>query len=124
MRMRATRFLPLCGKTGGWDPLVRVKHNELEREGFLKQLPAGSAVALESSGNWYWLVWAMEEAGLDPRLAQALEAKKRMPGRNKTDQLDVKGLALMLCNGSLPEVWVGRASLFDLRDLMRTRLSM
>lgn len=103
---------------------VRVEHNELEMERFLKQLPAGSPVALESSGNWYWLVRAMEEAGLEPRLAHALEAKKRMPGRNKTDHLDAKGLALMLRNGSLPEVWIPPASLLDARDLMRTRLSM
>jgi len=109
---------------GSWDPLVRVEHNELEMEGFLRQLPTGSPVALESSGNWYWLVRAMEEAGLDPRLAHALEAKKRMPGRNKTDHLDAKGLARMLRNGSLPEVWIPPASLLDLRDLMRTRLSM
>lgn len=65
----------------------------------------------------------MEEAGLDPRLAHALEAKKRMPGRNKTDHLDAKGLAMMLRNGSLPEVWIPPANLLDLRDLMRTRLA-
>jgi hypothetical protein len=40
----------------------------------------------------------MEEAGLNPRLAHALEAKKRMPGRNKTDHLDAKSLAMMLRN--------------------------
>lgn len=109
---------------GRWDPLVRVEQNELEVERFLKQLPAGSPVALESSGNWYGLVRAMEEAGLDPRLAHAPKAKKRMPGRNKADHLDAKGLALMLRNGSLPEVWIPPANLLDLRDLMRTRLSM
>jgi transposase len=65
----------------------------------------------------------MEEAGLEPKLAHALEAKKRMPGRNKTDHLDAKGLALMLRNGSLPEVWIPPAELLDLRDLMRTRLA-
>jgi transposase len=80
-------------------------------------------VALESSGNWYWLVRAMEEAGLEPRLAHALEAKKRMPGRNKTDHLDARGLALMLRNGWLPEVWIPSAPLLDLRDLMRTCLA-
>jgi transposase len=108
---------------GRWDPAVRVEHNEGEMERFLKQLPPGSPVALESSGNWYWLVRAMEEAGLDPRLAHALEAKKRMPGRNKTDHLDAKGLAMLLRNGSLPEVWIPPANLLDLRDLMRTRLA-
>src|ERR1700761_3769829 len=103
---------------------VRVEHDELEMRRFLGTLPAGSPVALESSGNWYWLVRAMEEAGLDPRLAHALEVKKRLPGRNKTDSLDAKGLALLLRNGALPEVWIPPAKLLDLRDLMRTRLSV
>jgi len=109
------------GKAG---PPVRVEHDELEMCRFLSTLPAGSPVALETSGNWYWLVRAMEEAGLDPRLAHALEVKKRMPGRNKTDGLDAKGLALLLRNDSLPEVWIPPAKLLDLRDLMRTRLSV
>ena len=104
--------------------MVRVEHHELEMERLLLQFPAGSPIALKSSCNWYWLVRAMEEAGLDPRLAHALKAKKRMPGRNKTDHLDAKGLAVMLRNGSLPEVWIPPATLLDLRDLMRTRLSM
>jgi transposase len=102
---------------------VRVEHNEGEMKRYLEQLPAGSPVALETSGNWYWLVRAMEEAGLDPRLAHALEVKKRMPGQQKTDKLDAKGLALLLRNGSLPEVWIPPANLLDLRDLMRTRLA-
>jgi len=103
---------------------TRVEHDELEMRRFLSTLPAGSPVALETSGNWYWLVRAMEEAGLDPRLAHALEVKKRMPGRNKTDGLDAKGLALLLRNDALPEVWIPPAKLLDLRDLMRTRLSV
>jgi len=89
----------------------------------LKQLPVGSPVAIETSGNWYWLVRAVEEAGLDARLVHALEAKKRMPGRHKTDHLDAQGLALLLRNGALPEVWKPPLRLLDLRDLMRTRLA-
>jgi transposase len=108
---------------GQWDAPVRVEHNELEMERFLKRLPAGSPVAIETSGNWYWLVQAIEEAGLEPRLAHATEAKKRMPGRHKTDHWDARGLALMLRNDTLPEVWIPPASLLDLRDLMRTRLA-
>jgi transposase len=116
-------MMAVLNEDGRWEPPVRVEHNDLEMERYLKQLPAGTPVALESSGNWYWLVRAMEEAGLEPRLAHALEVKKRMPGRHKTDHLDAKGLALMLRNGSLPEVWIPPANLLDLRDLMRTRLA-
>jgi transposase len=103
---------------------VRVEHDELEMRRYLCSLPAGSPVAIESTGNWYWLVRAMEEAGLDPHLAHALEVKKRLPGRNKTDSLDAKGLALLLRNDALPEVWIPPAKLLDMRDLMRTRLSV
>jgi hypothetical protein len=78
---------------GACDPSVHVEHNELEMERFLKQLSVGSPVALESSGNWYWLVRAMEEAGLEPRLGHALEAKKRMPGRNKDRLSGCEGLS-------------------------------
>lgn len=111
-------------ETGRVDRPVRVEHDELEMRRFLSTLPTGSPVAVESSGNWYWLVRAMEEAGLEPRLAHALEVKKRLPGRNKTDLLDAKGLALLLRNGALPDVWIPPAKLLDLRDLMRTRLSV
>src|SRR5208283_3262899 len=111
-------------ENGNCAPPVRVEHDEGEMRRYLATLPPGSPVALETSGNWYWLVRAMEEAGLDPRLAHALEVKKRMPGRNKTDRLDARGLALLLRNGALPEVWIPPARLLDLRDLMRTRLSV
>jgi transposase len=91
---------------------------------FLHTLPAGAAVAVEASGGWYWFVDALEEAGLEPHLANPLEAKKQMPGRNKTDKLDARGLATLLRVGTLPEVWIPPAGLRDLRGLMRTRLSM
>ncbi len=51
------------GEDGRWDTPVRVEHNELEMERYLKQLPAGTLVALESSGNWYWLVRRWKRQG-------------------------------------------------------------
>ena len=79
---------------------------------------------MEASGGWYWFVDALEAAGLDVRLVHPLEAKKRMGGRNKNDQLDAKGLALLLRNGTLPEIWIPPAGLRDLRGLVRTRLAL
>ena len=46
-----------------------------------------------------------------------------MGGKNKTDRLDAKGLATLLRNGTLPDVWIPPAGLRDLRGLMRTRLA-
>jgi transposase len=103
---------------------VRVEHDRGELEKFLKTLPAGAPVAVEASGGWYWFVDALERAGLDPHLVNPLEAKKQMPGRNKTDKLDARGLATLLRVGTLPEVWIPPARLRDLRGLLRTRLAM
>ena len=83
---------------------VKVANDSLELNAYLKTLRPGASVAVEASGGWYWFVDRLEEAGLDVRLVNPLEAKKRMAGRNKTDELDAAGLAMLLRNGTLPEV--------------------
>ncbi len=109
---------------GRTSPAVKVSNDSLELEAYLKKIPAGTPVGVEASGGWYWFVDRLEEAGLDVRLVHPLEAKKRMAGRNKTDALDAAGLAMLLRNGTLPEVWIPPAKLRDLRGLMRTRLAL
>jgi hypothetical protein len=89
----------------------------------LSSLPAGTAVAVETTGHWYWLLDEIEKAGLEPHLAHALAAKRMMVNPNKTDKLDAKGLATLLRNGSLPEVWVPSGELRDVRGLMGSRLA-
>src|SRR5215472_387867 len=103
---------------------MRVEHNRSEVRDFLKRLPAGSNVAIESTGGWYWLVDELEAAGLTPRLAHAYDAKQRMTGRNKTDPLDARGLAMELLTGTLPSIWIPPAELRDLRGLLRARLAL
>jgi len=105
-------------------PAVRVEHARDEFRAFLKKLPAGSPVAVEASGGWYWLMTELEQAGLDPHLAHALEAKRRMRGRNKTDALDARGLAMLLYDRRFREVLIPPAKLLDLRGLMRSRLTL
>lgn len=41
---------------------------------------------------------------------------------NKTDKLDAQGLAILLRNGTLPEVWISPAVLRDQRELLRLRM--
>jgi transposase len=50
------------------------------------------------------------------------EAKRRMGKPNKTDKLDAEGLAILLRNGTLPEVWIPPALLRDQRELLRLRM--
>jgi transposase len=101
---------------------LRVAHDrQLYRE-FLSQLPAHSAIAVEASGSYSWLVDEMERSGHQPRLCNPLEAKRRMGLTNKTDKLDAKGLAILLRNGTLPEVWIPPSELRDQRELLRLRI--
>ena len=111
-------------ETGKLEAPVKVPCDSLELDAYLKTLPEQTAVAVEASGSWYWFVDLLESHKLDVRLVNPLEAKKLMGGRHKTDNLDAAGLAKMLRNGVLPEIWIPSAELRDLRGLLRTRLAM
>jgi transposase len=112
------------GRVGPVGPPVRVDHFGGGLRDYLQGFEKGTPVAVEASGGWYWFMDEWEAAGMDARLVNPLEAKRRIGGRNKTDKLDARGLAILLRNGTLPEVWIPPAELRDLRGLMRARLAM
>src|ERR1700733_2669502 len=100
----------------------RVNHERPLYREFLARLPPGSAIAVEASGYYNWLVDEMEQSGHRPKLCNPLEAKRRMGLTHKTDKLDAKGLAILLRNGALPEVWIPPGELRDQRELLRLRI--
>jgi len=102
----------------------RVDHDKALYRKYLSTLPAGSPIAVESVGNWYWMIDAMEQAGHNPILVHPRKAKLLMGLVNKTDKLDAKGLAMLNLNGSLPAVWIPPAELRDQRELSRMRMAM
>ena len=103
---------------------IRIEHNVAAYQRYLDTLPNGTEIAIESTGNWYWIVDLMEQAGHKPHLANPSEAKKRMGKTHKTDALDAKGLAILLRNGTLPESWIPPGELRDQRELLRTRMAL
>jgi hypothetical protein len=58
---------------------VRVGHAPGAIQAFLAQFPEGTPVALESVGNWYWIVDEIEAAGCLPLLANPAKAKVMIP---------------------------------------------
>jgi hypothetical protein len=109
---------------GEYGRATRVGHGrEVFRE-LLAKLPAGSQIALETSGSDCGLVDEMERAGHRPQLAHALTAKRRMEGRHKTDQRDARGWAMLLRSGTLSRVWIRPAELRDQRELLRMRMCL
>ncbi len=109
---------------GRSDPPVRVEHDRDRFRAFLDSLGEASDIAVESTAHWYWLVDAIEQAGHTPHLTQPFLAKRMMASTHKTDALDARGLAVLLRNGTLPEVWIPPRELRDQREILRTRMAL
>jgi len=50
---------------------------------YLSGREPGTAVAVEATGNWYWIIDEIEQAGLQPRLVHPRKAKLMMGLTNK-----------------------------------------
>src|SRR5216117_3888303 len=103
---------------------LRVAHQPGAIRACLRNCEAGTDVAVEATGNWYWIVSEIEQAGLKAQLVHPRKAKLMMGLINKTDALDVHGLNRLQRNGTLPTVWIPPGPLRDLRELTRTRLTL
>ena len=103
---------------------TRVNHEPGAIRAFVSRFPPGTPVALETVGNWYWIVDEIEQAGCVPLLAHAQMAKKMMGHVHKTDKLDAQGLATLQHLGSLPTVWIAPGEIRDERELPRTRMAL
>ncbi len=100
----------------------RIEHHRGAIREYLRGYEAGTPVAVEATGNWYWIVEEIEAAGLTPKLVHPRKAKLMMGIINKTDKLDVHGLNQLQRTGALPTVWIPPGELRDLRELTRTRM--
>jgi len=109
-------------KATGRTRQCRISHYPGAIRKYLGTCEPGTPVAVEATGNWYWIVDEIERASLHPLLVHPRKAKLMMGMINKTDKLDVHGLNRLQRNGTLPTVWVPPGELRDLRELTRTRM--
>ena len=100
----------------------RIDHERGALTSFLSSCEPGSSVAVETIGNWYWIVDEIEAAGMNPQLVHARRAKMMLASSKKTDKLDAHGLNRLQRTGTLPTVWIPDGSLRDTRELFRTRM--
>ena len=118
------RYSQVCVETKEGKRLAeqRIQHKRGNVKDFLSQWGQSAPVALETIGNWYWLVDEIEAAGMEPRLVHAHKAKLMIGSVNKTDKLDARGLNMLQRAGTLPVVWIPPGELRDKRELARTRM--
>ena len=100
----------------------RIAHQRGNIKEFLSRFEAGSPVAIETIGNWYWLVDEIEASGMKAKLVHARKAKLMAGSVNKTDKLDARGLNMLQRAGTLPTVWIAPGELRDKRELPRVRM--
>jgi transposase len=112
----------VAGLNGGLVREERIEHERGALQTFLGRCDPGSPVAVETTGNWYWIVDEIEAAGCVPKLVHARKAKLMLGMINKTDTLDARGLNRLQQTGTLPTVWIPPGELRDRRDLPRTRM--
>ena len=62
----------------------RVNHSHGAIFECLRGCEEGTPVAVEATGNWYWIVDEIEKAGLKPQLVHPYKAKLMMGLINKT----------------------------------------
>jgi transposase len=100
----------------------RLAHAHGTIKNFVHRWSEGSPVAVETVGNWYWVVDEIEAGGGMPQLVNARLAKLMMGSVNKSDKLDAKGMNRLQRTGTLPTVWIPPSSVRDARELARTRM--
>ena len=101
----------------------RIEHERgAIRQWLLKNVAPNTAVAVEATGNWYWIVGEIEQAYCKPLLIHPRKAKLMMGIINKTDKIDVHGFNRLQQAGTLPTVWIPPAPLRDLREITRLRM--
>lgn len=102
----------------------RIVHQAGAITRFLQDWPVGTPVAVETVGNWYWIVDEIERAGMVPQLVHARKAKLMHGSINKTDKLDAQGLNLLQRCKTLPTVWIPSGLTRDHRELPRLRMAL
>jgi len=93
------RWRPWTGHAGTEG---RIAHTRGALQQFLTTCERGAPVALETVGNWHWIVDEIEAAGQIPQLVHARKAKLMLGMVNKTDELDARGLNRLQRTGTLP----------------------
>src|SRR5438309_11961332 len=90
---------------------LRVAHQPGAIRACLRNCESGTDVAVEATGNWYWIVSEIEQAVLKPQLVHPRKAKLMMGLINKTHKMDDNGLNRLQRNGTLPTVRIPPANL-------------
>ena len=99
-----------------------IAHSGNELDEFYRQLPAGTVVGVESSGNMLWFERRLAQYGHRLRLGDAAKIRKQDTRKQKHDRRDAELIARLLMEDRFPELaWVPSLAERDQRQLLMHR---
>ena len=105
-------------QVGTLDEWGEVKQQSIEHDGdagemqaFFQGLAPGSRIAIEATGNWWWVVDLAEECGHEVVLSNPKKTRAIADACLKNDRVDTEQLLHLLRLGYLPRVWIPPAPL-------------
>ena len=102
----------------------RIEHNSEALGAFVQSLDKDDKIAVEATGNWYYLYELLEDRVPDISLSHPLKTRAIAEARVKTDKIDSKTLAHLLRADLLPRSYIPTREIRDLRELLRYRFSL
>lgn len=83
-----------------------------------------SALAVESTFNWYWLVDGLMKCNFPMKLANPARMQENLGLKQANDKTDSRFIARQLITGSLPEGYIYPEETRGVRDMMRRRMRL
>lgn len=107
----------------------RLEHYEFPMEtgaleAFLATLRPGDRVALEATGNTWYLHRRLKEVVEDVVVAESTKLKRLLGGGHKTDRNDSSSIAYLAYIGGLPTVWVPDEQTQQAREFLQHRAGL
>lgn len=100
---------------------ARFANDRASVEGALSRLPAGTTIAVESTGSWWWFVDTARRLGHEVVLSHPKLTKAIASARLKSDKVDAVMLARLLKADLLPLVWIPGERDRHIRELLAHR---
>lgn len=99
----------------------RLENNDVDIQKYFSQWPKKTAVAIEATYNWYWLVDLLQGMGFDVCLSHPYKTKIIGEAKIKTDSIDSATLAQLLRTDFLPKSYIASQQTRDQREWLRHR---
>ena len=107
-----------CNSETGETGEQRLEHSNGEAERWYGQLPVGSRIGLEATGNSQWFVELLQRLGHEVWIGDAAQIRASYVRKQKTDKRDATHILKLLLENRFPRLWRPSPEQRDIRQLL------